>query len=454
MLRPPLEMKVPLLALAAILGLPTLLAEAEPDGLSSEFTRMLAGFGKMETVAGRVLGGIPSGNEACNDWNAAWEGGPATDADLSRPHMAQADAAGNIYIADKEGHAVRKVALDGTITTFAGTGLRGNGGEGVANQTNLREPNGLFTFPDGTTFILEIDDNCETGVILSGGKIRRVAPNGLMTTLIDDPNLGTGRGLWVSPDESLIYYCSGSVLRKWTPQAGIETFSTGYLSLGNIAMGPDGFLMVTDRSNRQIESGHYVYRLSADGSTKTIIAGNGTTFGGASGRAATAKGLNEVRGIAVRPDGSYFLCTHRASQVWFVDTQGIIWQIINGSNSHEIHDGDGQTLANTNLLKISEPRAVTLAPNGDLIVTENDDGYIRRVTNICVPPEIIKLTTTTGGEVTITWRSHRQGTYLIEQSNDLINWDPVFDPDTGNGATTTATIGGGFPSAFFRVVQN
>ena len=46
---------------------------------------MLAGFGKMETVAGRVLGGIPSGNEACNDWNAAWEGGPATDADLSRP---------------------------------------------------------------------------------------------------------------------------------------------------------------------------------------------------------------------------------------------------------------------------------------------------------------------------------------------------------------------------------
>ena len=27
----------------------------------------------------------PSGNEACNDWNAAWEGGPATDADLSRP---------------------------------------------------------------------------------------------------------------------------------------------------------------------------------------------------------------------------------------------------------------------------------------------------------------------------------------------------------------------------------
>lgn len=78
------------------------------------------------------------------------------------------------------------------------------------------------------------------------------------TPISPDPNLGTGRGLWVSPDESLIYYCSGSVLRKWTPQAGIQTFSTGYLSLGNIAMGPDGFLMITDRSNHQIESGHYV----------------------------------------------------------------------------------------------------------------------------------------------------------------------------------------------------
>lgn len=439
---------------ALCLAAPALLvAEPDPDGNTTEFQRMLAGFGNMETIAGRLVNGIPSGSDACNDWTAAMEGGNATDADLSRPHMAQADAAGNVYIADKEGHAIRKVSPDGVITTFAGTGLRGDGGEGVASQTNLREPNGLYTFPDGTTYLLEIDDNCETGVILPGGKVRKIATNGMMTTVLTDPNLTPGRGLWVSPDESLIYYCSGTVLRKWTPLGGIEDYSTGYLSLGNIAMGPDGLLVVTDRSSRNIETGHYVYRLSADGATRTIIAGNGTTTGGGSGLAATATGLNEVRGIAMRPDGSFFVCTHRASQLWFIDTQGLIWLAIDGNRNSGTHAGDGEPLT-TVKLKISEPRAVTLAPNGDLIITENDDGYIRRVTNICVPPEITKLTYTAGGTVTITWRSHREGNYTIEESTDLIDWNSTYDPETGNGPTTTATVGGGSPTNFFRVVAH
>lgn len=445
------------LFLVTALSLP-LHAEPIPDGPSSEFTRMLSGFGNIETVAGRLVSGFPAGGDDCNDWNVAWEGGPATSGDLSRPHMSQADAVGNIYIADKEGHAIRKVSPEGIVTTFAGTGTRGDGGEGIANQINLREPNGLYTFPDGTTYILEVDDDCEIPVFPPplGGKIRKVGTDGMMITVVDDPNLSTGRGLWVSPDESLIYYCSGDEIRKWTPQAGIESFSTGYVSLGNIAMGPDGRLMVTDRSTRQIEVGHYVYRLSVDGSTKTIIAGNGTTSGGLSGGAATAKGLNEVRGIAVRPDGSYFLCTHRASQVWFVDTQGLIWLTINGNNNEGFHGGDGQPLSsNINDLKISEPRAITLAPNGDLLITENDNGYIRRVTNICVPPEIVEFGATPGGAgVTITWRSHREANYYIEESIDLINWTPVYLPETSGGSTTTATVGVGFPTTFFRVVQD
>lgn len=446
-------MKVFSLSLAASL-LPLPLAAEPADANPTEFQRMLASYGKMETIAGRLSSsGLPIAGDNCNDWNPLAEGGPATVADLSRPHMATADGAGNVYIADKEGHAIRKVSIAGTITTLAGTGTRGNGNEGVANQTNLREPNGLFTFPDGTTYLLEVDDNCLTGVILSGGKIRRVGTDGMMTTIVDDPNLGTGRGLWVRPDENLIYYCSGTVIRKWTPENGIETFSTGYVSLGNIAMGPDGLLMVTDRSNRRVESGHYLYRLSPDGATKTIIAGTGLTTGGSSGQAATSKALNEVRGIAVRPDGSYFLCTHRASQVWFVDTNGLIWLTINGNNSDGTHAGDGQNLSNTALPKISEPRAIILAPNGDLLITENDNGYIRRVTNICVKPEITNISYVPGGGVNLTWRSHREGNYAIEESTDLITWTPSFDPETSQGPTTTVNVGGGPPAHYFRVVQ-
>src|SRR5207248_323180 len=41
-------------------------------------------------------------------------------AELSHPHIAMADRAGNIYIADKEAHSIRKVLPDGRIFTVAG----------------------------------------------------------------------------------------------------------------------------------------------------------------------------------------------------------------------------------------------------------------------------------------------------------------------------------------------
>jgi len=49
------------------------------------------------------------------------DGGPATAAALNMPHEIQFDAAGNIYIAERDNHVVRKVeAKTGIISTFAG----------------------------------------------------------------------------------------------------------------------------------------------------------------------------------------------------------------------------------------------------------------------------------------------------------------------------------------------
>ena len=135
-----------------------------------------------------------------------------------------ADRAGNVYIADKNSHSILRVAPDGAIHTHAGTHTGGFDGEGPAAATSLQLnlPNGLWVRADGTVYVLD------TG----NGRVRRVGTNGIMTTLCptteNGSSLAGGRGLWVSDDEQLVYYCAAIRVRSWTPAGGIRTVAAGF----------------------------------------------------------------------------------------------------------------------------------------------------------------------------------------------------------------------------------
>ncbi len=276
-----------------------------------------------------------------------------------------ADPAGNIYIADKDAHGVRVLRPDGTIHTAAGMNARGDGPDTETNalQCALNEPNGLWVHPNGVVFILD----------LANGKVRRLATNGTIRTLFAVPGgIVGGRGLWVNNDESLAFVSSGDVVKKWTPDEGVTDFSTGYLQLGNLVIDPWGNVVVTDRL------GHRVYRLDNQGN-KTPIAGNGTAGGGGDGQPALETGLNEVRGIWFLPNHGYLLCTHRGSQVWYVDPDGIIHLFIQGARGDGFHAGDGTWFYDPSQPRVSECRAVTMDYEGNILITENDLGYIRKV---------------------------------------------------------------------------
>src|SRR5205085_9141065 len=145
--------------------------------------------------------------DGSNFWQASYEGGPATKANLSRPHFAMADRAGNIFSADKDSHSILKVTPDGRIHTVAGTHVGGDNGDGPAAGTSLQLnfPNGEWVRSDGTVYILDTGNS----------KIRKLDTNGVMTTLFSvGSGIAIGRGLWVKDDESLCYFCSGTELRK------------------------------------------------------------------------------------------------------------------------------------------------------------------------------------------------------------------------------------------------
>jgi hypothetical protein len=324
----------------------------------AQFETVCARYDILSTLAGK--GEVGTGG--FNHWKMEYEGASALIVELSRPHIAMADKAGNIYIADKEAHAIRKVSSDGILTTVAGTNVGGYNGDGPATECQLYLPNGLWVQEDGSFYILD----------LSNGMIRRVDTNGLLTTVIDDTNgIAIGRGLWVNNTGDLIYYASNSRVMKWTPAGGLEEYATGFTSLGNIVVDPQGFLVATDRI------GDRVYRIREDGS-KEVIAGNGTAAGGGDGYQATETGLDGVRGVWFLTDGSYFLATHSGSQIWYVDTQGMIHLFLDGKEGDEYHSGDGEHFR-TPGYKISEARAITMDYQGNILITENDAGFIRKI---------------------------------------------------------------------------
>jgi hypothetical protein len=330
------------------------------------FTNLVYAYGLLETVAGTGTGRV----DGVSYWLPAFEGGPATNAALSRPHYAMADHAGNLYIVDKNSHAVLRVDTNGLVHTIAGTHTGGFNGEGPAAATTLQlnAPNALWVRADGTAYVLDTDN----------ARVRRISTNGVMSTLFyaqSDTNsaLSGGRCLWVRNDETLAYFGNKTRVRKWTPAGGVQTLASGYSELGTFCVLPSGNLIVADRG------GNYVYSVTAGGS-QTVIAGNGTASGGGNGAPALTTGFYGPRGVWPVPSGGYLLLLHDGAQLWYVDAANTAWLLVNGLGGNVyVQAGDGRFFYAPDQALIGEGRSVTMDDTGNILLCESDYGFIRRI---------------------------------------------------------------------------
>jgi trimeric autotransporter adhesin len=112
------------------------------------------------------------------------DGDAATSATLNSPAGVAADAIGNIYIAESGGNRVRMIAVNGTISTVAGTGTAGapDSESGVATDQNLSHPQGLAVEPAGTVLIADTNNN----------RVRRLTVDGNMVTVAGNGAAGFG----------------------------------------------------------------------------------------------------------------------------------------------------------------------------------------------------------------------------------------------------------------------
>jgi serine/threonine-protein kinase len=99
------------------------------------------------------------------------DGGPATEAQLNGPYGLAIDADGNLHVGDYENARVRRIDPSGVITTVAGNGDIGIGGDGgPATDAQLQSPYGIVVADDGTLYVAD-QENAIVRLVDASGTI-------------------------------------------------------------------------------------------------------------------------------------------------------------------------------------------------------------------------------------------------------------------------------------------
>jgi sugar lactone lactonase YvrE len=335
--------------------------------------------GKLSVVAGLGTAGFSG------------DGGPATAARLYLPMHIALDGAGNLYISDTGNQRIRKVNPSGVISTVAGDGTAGFGGDaGPATAAKLRNPHGLAVDASGNLFIADYDNS----------RVRKVIPAGVISTVAGTGALrGGGDGgpateaalvhpIGVAVDRSgslLIADYSGSQIRKVTSAGIISTVAgTGMIGFygdggqataayiycpSSVTTDPSGNMFIADSAN------HCIRKVTPAGVISTV-AGTGNLRGrtGDNGPAIAAL-LNGPTGVAVDEAGNLLISDYGNFRVRKVTPDGIIRAA--AGNGTLGYAGDGGPAA---AAFFNNPSAVAADSSGNLFVADTANHRIRKIT--------------------------------------------------------------------------
>ena len=251
------------------------------------------------------------------------DGGPAAQAQLNEPYSLTVDTNGDIYIVDRLNVVVRKVdAATGIISTVAGTGEIGYGGDGgPGTLAQMREPNDCFLDGRGGLLIADIQDQRIRRLDLGTGIITTFAGNGEKVRGGDGLSaaqasiLGARAVCMDGSGNTYIAEREGNGVRKVDHNGIMSTIAgtgeRGYDGDGGPAIAAAwgapkaircdaaGNIIVVDTEN------HAIRKIDAEGIVTTIAGGH--LGGDGDGGPATAAGLERPHGCGIGPDGTLYI---------------------------------------------------------------------------------------------------------------------------------------------------
>jgi sugar lactone lactonase YvrE len=243
-----------------------------------------------------------------------YQDGPVAKSQFRDPLGVVVSSAGDVYVADAGNHRIRRISTNGIVTTLAGAGVAGFA-DGIGTAAKFNYPNDLAMGADGSLYVSEF----------VGQRIRRITPDGTVTTVLGNGTASGGEG----PRETVGVNRPGGVavdragnlyFTEWGSHSvrclstngmvttvagnGIPGFVDGlgihahFHNPDGIAVDADGTLFITDRENHAI-------RMIHPGGNVETLAGDGTA-GESLGRQAAAR-FNLPSGLGLAPDGSLFV---------------------------------------------------------------------------------------------------------------------------------------------------
>jgi hypothetical protein len=221
-------------------------------------------------------------------------------------------------------------ATNNIYTVAGGGGSLGDGGQAVAVQ--LSGPTGVAEMPDGGYLIADF----------LAHRVRRVAPNGVITTVA-----GTGAAGFSGDN-------GPATAAQLTNPTEVEPL-------------PGGGFLISDRGNNRVR------RVDAGGTITTVV-GTGTNASDGDGGPATAAAVSGPRALAVHPDGGFLVGEQFGHRVRRVNANGIISTVAGTGASGGGGDGGPATAA-----QLTTPTGLTVRPNGSFLVADFGNDRVRQV---------------------------------------------------------------------------
>ncbi len=264
----------------------------------------------------------------------AGDGGPATQALLNEPYEIRFDTDGHLFIVEMQNAVVRRVdSRTGMISTVAGTGVAGFGGDGgPAIKARLKQPHSIALDNNGQLYICDIGNHRVRRVDLAAGTIETFGGTGERKT---------------TPDGSPV---AGTPLNG--PRA-LDFDGTGALVLA-------------------LREGNAIYRIDLKTLTYKHLAGTGKSGYSGDGGPAKLAQLAGPKGLSIGLEGD----------IYFADTESHTIRVIRAKTGNietlvgDGHVGDGPDGVPSKC-RLNRPHGVYVDGSGNILIGDSNNHRVR-----------------------------------------------------------------------------